>query len=138
MQAAELTRPAGVGLQLVQMLLGQAADLPPSPSSASASTSGGVNAAAAPADVGIRDFNHQTALDRCCRCNPDPRVARALVKAGAKVVEHCEYASGGHHYATTTLMNAAMNGLADVVEWLLFDVGVDPFAKTAHGLDARA
>lgn len=123
MLAVEVIRPPGVALQMVQLLLGQ-------------SGAGGPPAAGV-ADVNVRDFNQQTALDRCCRTNPDPRVAMALTKAGAKIVEHCEYATNGHHYGTTTLMNASMSGLVNVVQWLLNDVGVDPFARTTHGVDAR-
>ncbi|KAJ1557371.1 hypothetical protein HK405_000096, partial [Cladochytrium tenue] len=95
------------------------------------------------AEVGAEDMSGRTALDRVCTSSGDVRVVRALLESGARVVNSC--GSGGHSShgghgggrprtrRATTLMSAAVNGHAGLVEELVDRWHADVCAETEYG-----
>ncbi|KAJ3323825.1 hypothetical protein HDV06_001195 [Boothiomyces sp. JEL0866] len=76
-------------------------------------------------DVNKEDLRGYTALDRLCMTSGSAEAAATLIKAGAKIVHHCD-----KKHTLTSLMTAAMNGHTELCKELIETFGVDKSVKS--------
>ncbi|KAJ3271260.1 hypothetical protein HDV01_006932 [Terramyces sp. JEL0728] len=76
-------------------------------------------------DVNKEDLRGYTALDRLCMTSGSAEAAVTLIKAGARIIHHCD-----KKHTLTSLMTAAMNGHTDLCKELIENFGADRTVKS--------
>ncbi|KAJ3255570.1 Fibronectin type 3 and ankyrin repeat domains protein 1 [Boothiomyces macroporosus] len=76
-------------------------------------------------DVNKEDSRGYTALDRLCMTSGSAEAAVTLIKAGARIIQHCD-----KKHPLTSLMTAAMNGHTELCKELIETFGVDRSVKS--------
>ncbi|EGF79899.1 hypothetical protein BATDEDRAFT_35226 [Batrachochytrium dendrobatidis JAM81] len=84
-------------------------------------------------DVNQEDPRGHTAFDRLCITSGNVRAAKALILAGARIVQEVD-----KKHPMTSLMSAALNGHLELVRELMEKYGSDPTVRSEHGGTAKS